>query len=30
MNNWGKFAEMLGLKLEQEFVLTDVDGNRKN
>ena len=30
MNNWGKFAEMLGLELEQEFVLTDIDGNRKN
>ena len=30
MNNWGKFAEMLGLKLEQEFVLTDVDGKIKN
>ena len=30
MNNWGKFAEMLGLELEQEFVLTDVDGNRKD
>ena len=30
MNNWGKFAEMLGLELEQEFVITDVDGNRKN
>ena len=29
MNNWGKFAEMLGLELEQEFVLTDVDGNTK-
>ena len=30
MNNWGKFAEMLGLELEQEFVLTDVDGKREN
>ena len=30
MNNWGKFAEMLGLELEQEFVLTDVDGNIKD
>ena len=30
MNNWGKFAEMLGLEMEQEFVLTDVDGNRKD
>ena len=29
MNNWGKFAEMLGLELEQEFLLTDVDGNTK-
>ena len=29
MNNWGKFAEMLGLELEQEFVITDVDGNTK-
>lgn len=29
MNNWGKFAEMLGLELNQEFVLTDVDGNTK-
>ena len=29
MNNWKKFAEMLGLELEQEFVLTDVDGNTK-
>ena len=27
MNKWGKFAEMLGLELEQEFVLTDADGN---
>ena len=30
MNYYKKFAEMLGLELEQEFVLTDVDGNRKN
>lgn len=30
MNNWGKFAEMLGLELNQEFVLIDVDGNIKN
>ena len=30
MNYWKKFAEMLELELEQEFVLTDVDGNRKN
>ena len=29
MNNWGKFAEMFGLELEQEFYLTDVDGNTK-
>ena len=29
MNNWGKFAEMLGLELEQEFLLTDIDGNIK-
>ena len=29
MNNWGKFAEMLGLELEQEFYLTDDDGNTK-
>ena len=28
MNNWGKFAEMLGLELEQEFVL-NIDGNIK-
>lgn len=30
MNYYKKFAEMLGLELEQEFVLTDVDGNRKD
>ena len=30
MNNWGKFAEILELELEQEFVLTDADGNRKD
>ena len=30
MNYWKQFAEMLKLELEQEFVLTDVDGNRKN
>lgn len=30
MNYYEQFAEMLGLELEQEFVLTDVDGNRKN
>ena len=29
MNYWKQFAEMLGLELEQEFVLTDVDGNTK-
>ena len=30
MNYYKQFAEMLGLELEQEFVLTDVDGNREN
>ena len=30
MNYWKQFAEMLGLELEQEFVLTDVDGNRND
>lgn len=30
MNYYKQFAEMLGLELEQEFILTDVDGNRKN
>lgn len=30
MNYWKQFAEMLGLELEQEFVLTDVDVNRKD
>ena len=30
MNYWKQFSEMLGLELEQEFVLTDIDGNRKN
>lgn len=30
MNYWNKFAEMLGLELEQEFILTDVDGKRKD
>lgn len=30
MNYWNKFAEMLGLEFEQEFVLTDVDGKRKD
>lgn len=30
MNYWKQFSEMLGLELEQKFVLTDVDGNRKD
>ena len=30
MNYYKQFAEMLGLELEQEFVLTDVDGKRKD
>lgn len=30
MNYWKQFAQMLGLELEQEFYLTDVDGNRKD
>ena len=30
MKYWKQFAEMLGLELNQEFVLTDVDGKRKN
>lgn len=30
MNYWKQFAEMLGLELEQEFVLTDADGNSKD
>ena len=30
MKYYKQFAEMLGLELEQEFVLTDVDGNRKD
>ena len=30
MNYYKQFAEMLGLELEQEFVLTDGDGNRKD
>lgn len=30
MNYWKQFAEMLGLEIEQEFVLTDDDGNRKD
>lgn len=29
MNYWKQFAEMLKLELEQEFLLTDVDGNTK-
>ena len=29
MNYWKQFAEMLGLELGQEFVITDVDGNIK-
>ena len=29
MNYWKQFAEILELELEQEFVLTDVDGNTK-
>ena len=29
MNYYKQFAEMLGLELEQEFNLTDVDGNIK-
>ena len=29
MNYYKQFAEMLGLELEQEFLLTDVDGNTK-
>ena len=29
MNYWKQFAEMLGLEFEQEFVLTDADGNIK-
>ena len=29
MNYWKKFAEILELDLEQEFYLTDVDGNTK-
>lgn len=29
MNKWKEFAEILELELEQEFVLTDVDGNTK-
>ena len=30
MNYYKQFAEMLGLELDQEFVLTDDDGNRKD
>ena len=30
MNYYRQFAEMLGLELEQEFVLTDVDGKKKD
>lgn len=30
MSKWKQFAEMLGLELEQEFVLTDVDGKIKD
>lgn len=30
MNYWKQFAEILGLELEQEFVLTDVDGKIKD
>ena len=30
MKYYKQFAEMLGLELGQEFVLTDVDGNRKD
>lgn len=30
MNKWKEFAEILELELEQEFVLTDVDGKRKD
>lgn len=30
MNKWKEFAGILSLELEQEFVLTDVDGNRKD
>ena len=29
MNKWKQFAEILELELEQEFVLTDIDGNTK-
>ena len=30
MSYWKEFAEILSLELEQEFVLTDVDGSRKD
>ena len=30
MNYWKQFAEILSLELNQEFVLTGVDGNRKD
>ena len=30
MNYYKQFAEMLGLELEQEFLLTDDDGYRKD
>ena len=30
MKYYKQFAEMLGLELGQEFVLTDIDGNRKD
>ena len=30
MNYYKQFAEMLGLELEQEFILTYADGNREN
>ena len=30
MNYYRQFAEMLGLELDQEFVLTDVDGKRND
>lgn len=30
MNYYNQFAEMLGLELEQEFILTDTDGKKIN
>ena len=30
MNYYKQFAEMLGIELEQEFLLTDADGKRKD